>query len=191
MQYLVFESNMTSMNQTILSLFIPRVFENISDERIIKTFESLGYGKIRQIDRVLKHGSHGNPYYSVYVHFKYWNNTETVGTFQERVLNPELKARVVYQDPWYWVVLENKGKRQVKDSSPAKPAQIIQDTEEDDDDEEYEEPPVESFDLVDADYAAQMERLYHQECIKVAELEKEIARLKEDISYYHVGELPP
>jgi len=183
------------MNQPILSLFIPRVFDNISDKRIIDTFENLEYGKIRQIDRVLKHGSNNKPYYSVYVHFEYWYKTEMVETFQQRVMNPELEARVVYEDPWYWVVLENKGKNRINNSLPAKSLQIAQDYEEDyeeeDDDEEYDEPPVENFDLVDAGYAAQMERLYHQECVKVAELEKEIARLKEDISHYHVGALPP
>jgi hypothetical protein len=29
------------------------------------------------------------------------------------VLNPNKEARVMYDDPWYWIVLENKGKKRV------------------------------------------------------------------------------
>jgi hypothetical protein len=52
----------------------------------------------------------------VYVHFEYWYNSSVARNFQERVLNPNKEARIVYEDPWYWIVLENKAKKHASGS---------------------------------------------------------------------------
>jgi hypothetical protein len=33
---------------------------------------------------------------------------------QARILDPNQEARIVYDDPWYWIVLENKGQKSVR-----------------------------------------------------------------------------
>jgi hypothetical protein len=99
---------MSSVDQS-LSLFIPRVFPNITQERIAEIFYVLGLGDVKRVDRVLKQDANGNEYYSVYVHFEQWYESSTAANFQERVTNPEKEARIVYDDPWWWIVLENKG----------------------------------------------------------------------------------
>jgi hypothetical protein len=70
-------------------------------------------GKIDHIDFVSKMGLDGKQYNAAYIHFKYWYNTVTAFNFQERVLDPTKEARVVYEDPWYWIVLENKSHKRV------------------------------------------------------------------------------
>jgi hypothetical protein len=94
-----------------LSLFIPRVFANIGEDRIKRVFDSCGLGLVDRVDFVSKMDAKGQVYNSAYIHFKYWYNTASASNFVERVRNPNQEARVVYDDPWYWIVLENTGKR--------------------------------------------------------------------------------
>jgi len=99
---------MSSINQS-LSLFIPRVNSNVNTEFMVYIFENLcELGKISRIDRVKKHR---RSYFSAYIHFEYWNVTTTVENFQNRVTSPEKEARIVYSDPFYWVVFENTSQR--------------------------------------------------------------------------------
>jgi hypothetical protein len=94
-----------------MSLYIPHVFVNYTRADIADVFESLRFGKVRHIDLVPKHESHHKPYNAAYVHFEQWFNTHEVANFQERVMNPNKEARVVYDDPWYWIVLENNTRK--------------------------------------------------------------------------------
>lgn len=96
-----------------MSLYIPHVFSNIGAEKITYTFESLGLGKIKKIDFVTKMGNDAVAYNAVYVHFDYWFDTSAVHNFHERIRNPNKEARIVYDDPWYWIVLENKTHKHV------------------------------------------------------------------------------
>jgi hypothetical protein len=98
-----------------MSLYIPHVFSNISCEKIIKTFESLGLGRVEKVDLVLKIGNTGE-YNAAYIHFEYWYKTDAAQNFQARVKNPDKEARLVYDDPWYWIVLENKSRKFVSGS---------------------------------------------------------------------------
>ena len=95
---------------SVMSLYIPHVFSNISCEKIIKTFESLGLGRVAKVDLVLKMGN-TSEYNVAYIHFEYWYNTDAARNFQDRVKNPDKEARIVYDDPWYWIVLENKSRK--------------------------------------------------------------------------------
>ena len=96
-----------------MSLYIPRVFSNISKERIADVFECLRLGKVNRIDFVAKMDRNNDLYNAVYVHFEYWYSNDAARNFQERLMNPEKETRVVYDDPWYWIVLENKGFKHV------------------------------------------------------------------------------
>lgn len=99
---------MSSINN--ISLYIPHVFANISKEFIAETFENLRIGKVINIDFVSKLGKDAQ-YNTAYVHFEYWYENTAAYNFQERVLNPEKEARLIYDEPWYWIVLENKAKK--------------------------------------------------------------------------------
>lgn len=89
-----------------ISLYIPRVFLNITQEKIKSAFEGNGIGKVTRVDLISK-----VPEYNIaYVHFEYWNDTITARNFQSRAR--EIKgAKLVYDDPWHWIVLENKATR--------------------------------------------------------------------------------
>ena len=91
-----------------LSLFIPRVFTNITSEYIRNIIDKHEYGEVKYIDMIPKVDHKGRKYNMVYIRFHYWYDTEIVHNFQKRVLNPVKEARIVYDDPYYWVVRQNK-----------------------------------------------------------------------------------
>jgi sporulation protein YlmC with PRC-barrel domain len=111
---------MSAMNN--VSLYIPHVFADISKEEVINIFESLRIGKVSNIDFVNKI-SDQTQYNAAYIHFEYWYDNTAARNFQERVLNPDKEARIVYDDPWYWIVLENKAKKHV--SGDRKPRVVL------------------------------------------------------------------
>ena len=97
---------MSLLNNT-LSLYIPHVFPNVNEERVKAIFNSLDIGDVSHVDFIKKHGKDGQIYNSLYIHFNIWYNNKGAANFQENVLNPNKEAKLVYDDPWYWVVLEN------------------------------------------------------------------------------------
>ena len=120
-----------SINQSItnMSLFIPHVFSNISAERITEAFQANDIGQVSHIDLVSKMDKNGQVYNSAYVHFAFWYQNSTAVNFQERVINPNQQAKLVYDDPWFWIVLKNstekhesgarKTRLDLSDSTPA------------------------------------------------------------------------
>ena len=171
-----------------LSLFIPRVFANISEQRIERIFYSLGYGQVDRVDFVEKKGINGTgPYKSAYIHFDYWFDNDVADRFQERVRNPNKEARVVYDDPWFWIVLENKlmkeedypEYKEEKEEGEESETET-EDLQDEDEDEEMDQILTEmeeteqlmgeeSYDLVAADYVTQTEftkRWYYENLVK-------------------------
>ena len=118
---------MSSINN--ISLYIPHVFSNISKEFIAETFEKLKIGKVNKIDFVYKIGRETTQYNTAYVHFEYWYDNTAAYNFQQRVLNPEKEALLIYDDPWHWIVLENKAKKHV--TGDRKPRIVLDLPEED------------------------------------------------------------
>ena len=90
-----------------ISLYIPHVFANITKNKIVETFEKLRIGSINRIDFLNKKSKKSN-YNAVYIHFSEWYDNIASRNFQQRVLDPNMEARVVYDEPWFWIVLENK-----------------------------------------------------------------------------------
>ena len=95
-----------------VSLYIPHVFANISKKMVAETFEDLRIGNVKRVDFVCKRGSNGD-FNAVYIHFNHWYDNVAAHNFQERVISPSMEARIVYDEPWYWIVLENKTKKVV------------------------------------------------------------------------------
>jgi hypothetical protein len=96
-----------------ISLYIPHIFANYSKDDVAQIFEDQNIGKIKNIDFISKFGQDGKPFSAAYIHFDHWFNNTAAANFQERVLNPEKEAHLMYEDPWYWIVLENKARKVV------------------------------------------------------------------------------
>ncbi len=96
-----------------ISLFIPHVYANISSTQIFDVFENLRIGIVKNVDLIPKQGSDGKPYNAAYIHFYEWCDNIAARNFQERVLDPKQEAKIVYDDPWHWIVLENKTRKRV------------------------------------------------------------------------------
>ena len=117
------------------SLCIPRVFQNIGERRIRAIFINLGYPQINEIDFVCcegrnKHtGQHEN-YNRVFVHFLPMSVTQqtfTVRRSLRKMFNGE-QVKIVYDDPWYWMVSLSRSTRPEK--RPAPPRIVLEDPRE-------------------------------------------------------------
>uniref|UniRef100_A0A6C0ASJ9 Uncharacterized protein n=1 Tax=viral metagenome TaxID=1070528 RepID=A0A6C0ASJ9_9ZZZZ len=100
----------TQMNPTTIanmSLYIPHVFSNFTEDYIAAVFEELEIGCVDHVDLVSKLDHSGKPYNSAYIHFQYWYSGPIAENFQARVQDPSKEARIVHDDPWYWIILEN------------------------------------------------------------------------------------
>jgi len=90
-----------------VSLFLPYIYPNITQERICSVFANNRIGDVNHVDFVDKIDKSGRKYKSAYLHFEKWYVNKTSYNFQEKVTNPEKEARIVYDDPYYWTVLPN------------------------------------------------------------------------------------
>ena len=100
-------SSMNTFNNQ-LSLYIPRVTPEWADlDRMAAKFLELEVGKVRRIDFVEKTSANGYQYYQAFVHFETWNDCQTTRHMQERIADPNRQCRLVYNDPWYWLLLKN------------------------------------------------------------------------------------
>lgn len=91
-----------------LSIYIPRVFPNITKARIAAIFQNLDLGVVRQVDLVGRENANNEPYNMAFIHMRSWSDSVASQNFQERLLDQSREARIVYDDPWYWIVLENR-----------------------------------------------------------------------------------
>ena len=101
-------NTMSNQNESVapLSVYIPRVFNNISAQRIAEVFQNLGLGRVHHVDFVPRVDD--NEAKMAFVHFEYWNtNNVACQHLIERIQDPEREARVVYEDPYYWLLLPN------------------------------------------------------------------------------------
>ena len=103
---------MSSFNDT-MSLYIPRVFPSITKKQIESVFCDLAIGVVCEIDLLpQKNGK----YNAAYVHFVSWFDNPGARNLQQKITNPLKQAKLVYEDPWFWILLENKSARHVKHS---------------------------------------------------------------------------
>ena len=96
-----------------MSLYIPHVFPNFTAEYITGVFQFMEFGNVDHVDLVAKLDKNGNAYNAAYIHFAYWYSGPVSENFQARVKNPKKEARIIHDDPWYWIVLENTATKHV------------------------------------------------------------------------------
>ena len=98
---------LSEINQE-LSIYIPHVYMNITEERVIKVFEMLEIGIVKRVDFVEKDTPDKNISKKAFIHFEKWFESEMVKNFQKRIVDPNERATIVYDEPWYWMVFPNK-----------------------------------------------------------------------------------
>jgi hypothetical protein len=89
------------------SVCIPRVFPNITEQFIRHTFESYKLGIVSHVDIVKKVNRYNDNYNMVFVHFKVWYANVSATNLREKIENPNVVAKLVYDDPWYWIIIPN------------------------------------------------------------------------------------
>ena len=80
---------------------IPRVFANITEERIRKTFDALKIGRIARIDIIERANKNGDKYKRVFVHFELWYDTKDA-IKAKSILESGKELKIIYDDPWFW-----------------------------------------------------------------------------------------
>jgi len=93
------------------SLYIPHVFPNFDKEYVAKVFKNIG--EVSHIDFVAKQDHNGNDFNAVYVHFTKWYTNKKAIAFYESVIDETKEARLIHDEPWYWIVLPNTSKKHV------------------------------------------------------------------------------
>ena len=96
-----------------LSIKIPRVFpQYINEEHIVQVFHEEDIGKVFKVSILRKRNDKKTkiPIYTATIHFSVWYDTSIAYNLQQRILNGVKTARVMYDDPWHWIVFENKSR---------------------------------------------------------------------------------
>jgi hypothetical protein len=85
------------------SLFIPRVFNNITEARIRKVIDDLGLGCISQIEINERRSNNGETFKRVCVHFEKWYWNEDAKAARRKLISGK-EIKIVYDNPWFWKV---------------------------------------------------------------------------------------
>ena len=103
-------SNPVPLPKSTMSLFIPRVFPNASDQLLIaNTFHSQGLGQVSRIDLNPKYTKDGVlSHYECFIHFMQWYPTAAASALQKQILDPSQTAYLIYnsQTQAYWILNE-------------------------------------------------------------------------------------
>jgi hypothetical protein len=91
-----------------MSLYIPYVVATITEEMISYVFLYQKIGKVKRVDLVPKLDGKGEYYHCAFIHFEYWFDNIITSNIQKRLQNVNVETRIVYDDPWFWVIKENK-----------------------------------------------------------------------------------
>jgi len=95
--------NINSRIDQKLQVYIPLIMEEyINEEYIINVFNKLNIGKVSYVDFYNREGG-GR---IALICMNSWHNNITVLHLQERIINQEETARIVYDDPNYWVIMK-------------------------------------------------------------------------------------
>lgn len=94
---------------TITSFYIPRVHRNTTEDNIGYVFHNQGICEVSQVDLCDNSETIANTplCFSAFVHVKQWYNTPASENLRERIVCKEKTAKVVYNDPYFWVLMPN------------------------------------------------------------------------------------
>ena len=106
-----FATNVQDRSNT--SIYIPHVFPNFDKDYITGVFENMDIGKVSRVDLVSKTDRQGKAYNAAYIHFDYWYTCPAAANLHAKILDPKQEAKIMHQDPWFWICLENTAKKRV------------------------------------------------------------------------------
>lgn len=106
----VTQLDLSSFPESAPSVCIPRVFSNITRERVEAIFRNLDFGEVEKVDMVSRVNDKGERFQRVFVHFTRWNNDEQSEQVRHMLLS-EQEVKVVYDDPWFWKLSASKSTR--------------------------------------------------------------------------------
>ena len=94
-------------SSSVLSLYIPIISKNISEEYVKKMFDTNKIGKIMRVDFVFNKEKNRN---EAFIHFDEWFDTPESNALKEDILNPDTKTRFNYNktNNRFWPLLVNK-----------------------------------------------------------------------------------
>ncbi len=93
---------MSSVNP---SIYIPFVNLSCTEEYISNIFKTLLIGEVNKVDLIRKDGL--TPHYMAFIHFNYWYDNIASNNLRRKIID-EQNVRIVYNDPYYWVLYKNK-----------------------------------------------------------------------------------
>ena len=93
--------------KNVPSLCIPRMFPNITKERILQVFGDLDICEIDHIDMISKTSPNGEKFQRVFIHMSQWKNNPQAVRARARVLEGK-EIKIIYDDPWFWKVSANR-----------------------------------------------------------------------------------
>jgi hypothetical protein len=96
---------------SLASVFIPRVASKMTADMVSYIFQKQQLGNVKHVDLVARMDKRGIPYNQAYVHINNWFINPAALNFQERIESGK-EARIVYDDPKFWVVLKNTAHKQ-------------------------------------------------------------------------------
>jgi hypothetical protein len=96
---------------------IPRVFNNISEQRIRHVFGDLSLGTISRIDMVERKSENGETFKRVFIHFDRWFDNQNAQTARRKLIEGK-EIKIVYDEPWFWKVSASKWTPQVPQVRP-------------------------------------------------------------------------
>lgn len=91
-----------------MSLYVPYVISSTNEEQIKNIFLALNIGMVSRVDFVERENDYTKC--MAFIHFEYWFVNDTSYHIQERIQNTGT-SRIVYNDPYYWIIMENKNPR--------------------------------------------------------------------------------
>jgi hypothetical protein len=100
-------SSKTESSNSIPSLCIPRVFPNITEERIRQTFDALDLGVIERVDMIHRFSDNGEKFKRVFIHFSSWATNSDALRAKQRILSGG-EIKIIYDEPWFWKVSLNR-----------------------------------------------------------------------------------
>jgi hypothetical protein len=84
------------------SICIPRTLNNVTRQQVKEVFETvIGRGTVERVDIVTNKQNDGQPFCRIFVHFRYWPNSDEIMSIRQRLLDGEM-IKVVYDNPWFW-----------------------------------------------------------------------------------------
>jgi len=90
---------------SVLSLYIPIVDAETSEQYIIKMFQDHNIGKVMRVDFVKNTVKNRR---EAFLHFDEWFDNDVSKALREDILEPTTKSRLVYCGTKFWPLLVNK-----------------------------------------------------------------------------------